>query len=396
MKPLPLRILIIIAFTFSSWTLYAQSNYRPGYIITLSKDTVYGQIDYRTDDMNARRCTFKPDGSSIINTYIPNEINGYRYTDDGKYYVSRVVKLKENVPEQSVFLEYLLQGIRNLYYYEDSEHVRLYFIEKGDGLVKVDAPIINKIDSDGRRVGGTINRYVPILKYVFDDYPDLNSKIDSASFTHKDMIDIAKEYHTKVCKSNEECIEFETKVDKRVVQVYITPYIGFIQYWVPSFIQIGSTMKGSYLIGTNVAFGSRRWMSSLTFCLDLSLSKYRMDYLEMERKKRYDLQLSRTVFSPKIGIRYTYPNKRIRPFIEVLGGLDVMFNSTVKVVQTAETIDYPSDRYLGYAVNAGLFIKYSQKIDDYITLRVGYEGAKTPSFKTTNFHAMSLVLGYTF
>ena len=43
--------------------LYAQNNYRPGFIITVQKDTIYGEIDYRTDKMNAKRCVFQSQGN---------------------------------------------------------------------------------------------------------------------------------------------------------------------------------------------------------------------------------------------------------------------------------------------------------------------------------------------
>ena len=46
-----------------------------------------------------------------------------------------------------------------------------------------------------------------------------------------------------MCTSNEDCIEFEAKEDKRSIQLDITPYVGVIQYNVPS----GSIAHPNYL-----------------------------------------------------------------------------------------------------------------------------------------------------
>ena len=57
-KTILYRLILLNAFLLLISTIYAQSNYRPGFIITLQKDTVYGVIDYRTDKINATRCVF--------------------------------------------------------------------------------------------------------------------------------------------------------------------------------------------------------------------------------------------------------------------------------------------------------------------------------------------------
>ena len=76
MKTILLKIFLTSTFSFLIITAYAQSNYRPGFVISLQNDTIYGQIDFRTDKMNAKRCVFKPSPASA----------GNRHTDSpGKY-----------------------------------------------------------------------------------------------------------------------------------------------------------------------------------------------------------------------------------------------------------------------------------------------------------------------
>lgn len=172
--------------------LCAQNNYRPGFIITLQKDTVYGEIDYRTDGMNAGRCVFQSKANAKVETYYPFDILGYRFTDDGKFYVSKFIELQYKAPSKPVFLEYLLKGMKSLYYYETEGRIPVYFVENGDILIKVDAPILAEGVS-GFQFKGDKDRYIPILHYAFSDCPQLGSRIDRTRFNHKGLIKVAKE-----------------------------------------------------------------------------------------------------------------------------------------------------------------------------------------------------------
>jgi hypothetical protein len=54
---------VFILFITLGWTamLYAQGNYKPGYIITDQNDTITGWINLRTDKNNQRQCVQKND-----------------------------------------------------------------------------------------------------------------------------------------------------------------------------------------------------------------------------------------------------------------------------------------------------------------------------------------------
>lgn len=227
MKMILFRLICLKTCLLLIPVLYAQNNYRPGFIITVQKDTIYGEIDYRTDKMNAKRCVFQSQGNDTEPvTYHPFEILGYRFTDDGKYYVSKNIELKYGV-STPVFLEYLLQGMKSLYYYETEDNIPIYFVEDNNTLVKIDAPKLSK-QATNIQFKGQTDRYIPLLHYAFKDCPSLAPQIDRARFSRKEMIKITKEYHYAMCTSNEDCIEFEAKEDKRSIQLDITPYVGVI------------------------------------------------------------------------------------------------------------------------------------------------------------------------
>lgn len=389
MKRLTLKAIFQAAFLLTCISVYSQSNYRPGFIITLEQDTVYGQIDFRTDKMNAQRCVFKSEENAKPLTYLPFEILGYRFTDDGKYYVSRMIKLDEKLEEIPVFLEYLLQGIKSLYYYESEDH-ELYFIQEGEQLVTLDAPELEKMKSEGMVVNGHSDRYVPTLQYVFKDCPELTTKVLKTPFTHKGLIDITKEYHYAVCKSGEDCIEFENRTGGRKgVQILFTPYVGLVQY---DFVSYDNVQKPniSYMAGVNIAITNRRWMGIISGVLDFSLSK--LDMLPYQPYNTAEYDFTATAVSMKLGIRVMYPKGKVRPFIE--GGADFF-----KRLKKDDFRDLYPGGYLGIGAN----MKLTHNERQALFVRVQFERVRDTLGHSIFFiepkpfiNGWSAVVGYTF
>jgi hypothetical protein len=130
-----LSIKTIILFVFLLLSLWgnSQNNYVPGYIITNKQDTIHGLIDFRTDRMNNSVCKFKVSLQDSVKTYLPYEISGYRFVNETKYYISKTVTIDK--VEYKLFLEYLVQGILNLYYLDNGNPC--YIFEAKDHIVRL-------------------------------------------------------------------------------------------------------------------------------------------------------------------------------------------------------------------------------------------------------------------
>ena len=105
-----------------------QINLREGIVITLQGDTLHGDIDYRTDEMNAKNCLFRQDGTSDFTNFQPGEIKAYRFLENGRYYVS-----KHTPDGKLLFLEYVVRGQLNLYYVGSTIHNNIYYLENEKG-----------------------------------------------------------------------------------------------------------------------------------------------------------------------------------------------------------------------------------------------------------------------
>ena len=124
-----MKHLMVFIALFLTLVTKAQVNPKEGFIITNQKDTIYGMIDYRTNTINAQQCVFKADDASEYVKYTPGQILGYRFKENGKFYVSK--KFDNN---EEFFAEFLVDGIMNLYRKEKGFR-QIYYLENEEGKV---------------------------------------------------------------------------------------------------------------------------------------------------------------------------------------------------------------------------------------------------------------------
>lgn len=198
------RNILILIFTLIAVELNAQSNFRPGYVILNNSDTIVGKIDYRGERIMCKTCRFKPLDSDSVTMYTPNELIEYRFIN-GKRYISRSLE-----SGTTVFLEYLINGKLNVYYYCDNKGYDYYFIDK-QGLPLKEIPYEEgfRIREDGTRVFYQSTNHIGILQAYTNDAEDYNKKsLNIVTPNHNNLIKFAEDYHNVVCK-DENCIIYE-------------------------------------------------------------------------------------------------------------------------------------------------------------------------------------------
>jgi hypothetical protein len=196
-----LKIFILISIL----KLNAQSDFRNGYIINNNKDTIYGLIDYRGDVSSAKKCVFKKEINSEKQIFKPKAIKGYRFIDS-KYFISKKIKNKY------VFLEYLINGLIDIYYYRDDKGDH-YYIDNNSGELhelrnEEKTLIINNITYTKET-----KEYIRALKYIFKKSPSIVKKIENIKLKHQPLIDITIDYHKEVCP-DKMCMVYEKTIPK--------------------------------------------------------------------------------------------------------------------------------------------------------------------------------------
>lgn len=196
---------------------FIKGDFRSGFVITNESDTVYGQVNLQSNYQNSRICEFIKQGSDTLINFEPGDIKGYRIYDE-KYYVTKTVQIDS--AEQTLFLEFLLEGIVNLYYYNGYGKV-IYFIEK-DGELTALSNEESILIKDGIKYSVNTHKYKGLLKYVFRDSPDIGKKIQHTSFDMKPLINVTREYHNSVC-DDYQCIDYTKSIH---LGMFLEPSVG--------------------------------------------------------------------------------------------------------------------------------------------------------------------------
>jgi len=211
-----------LVLLFISITTNAQRDFRSGYIILSSGDTLRGEIDFARDARMSQSCLFRIDKNVAPRNYSPDEIKAYRL-DDGRYFIS------ENIPGRGrIFLEYLVDGKLNIYHDADLRNEYYYVRKEGDS--------IRELKKGGRikEVDGVQYKLPPLeaqglLSALTNDAPQFQSRIRNIkSLDQRYLVSLAVDYHNAVC-NDQKCMVFEKTLPP--VRISVQPYFGYSIYF---------------------------------------------------------------------------------------------------------------------------------------------------------------------
>lgn len=271
-----------------------KSRIKKGFIITNETDTVYGKLLLDSNSKNAQKCVFVPQGTSDTKTFLPGEILGYRFQEDGKFYVTHQIPYKNTT--RVVFLEYLLQGTLSLYCFYEWERTHFY-IEDAEGTFW-------ELEYDGdASIAPRRERYKGQLSYLMQDAPKTLSNVSNTQFERLELQDVLQMYHEEVCTTGEKCVRFELK-DKGKIEV-----VGYVQAGAQhTFLTSQSSWVHLAMPSLTIGFDLRSLRISRSFSF---FADFTANYLHTER----DPNFWTLMLTPQVGCRYRYPNGKVRPFV---------------------------------------------------------------------------------
>lgn len=137
---------LLILFWVIPFLSIAQSNFKKGYVVANSKDTLKGYIDYKESDLNPSSVKFKDNPESKPQTFTIDECIAYSIDSFEKYekYVVSVSTSREELSSLSagrdtsfridtVFLRVLNHGKNiTLFSYRDNIKMRFYIMDKNE------------------------------------------------------------------------------------------------------------------------------------------------------------------------------------------------------------------------------------------------------------------------
>lgn len=211
------NLYLFLLLTAIQLSASAQSEFHPGFVVTNDMDTLHGLIDNRGDILNTHLCRFKVNETSPIQDYKPDDINSYRFINN-KYYISK--KVTVNGLPVIKFLEFLVDGVVDLYLYRDSYGLQ-YYIETEDGRMlelKEEETVVHQGNTAYLRKK---KEYIGTLKSIFHKAPQLSNDIETARLNRVSLIKVVESYHNEVC-TDQKCIVYKKNVKKNMVAMSIT------------------------------------------------------------------------------------------------------------------------------------------------------------------------------
>jgi hypothetical protein len=359
---------------------YSQNDWKTGYIIKNSGDTVFGMIENRDSKANSNHCYFRKDEVSETFRYGPTELEGYRI-HDGKFYVSKNIAGGDSI--RKLFLEFLIEGRVNVFHYKDDKSH--FFIEKEGKLHElINTTIIKEIN--GTKYFIDQKEYLGLLNSLMKD-ANIESFIDKSRLESKSLIKIAKNYHERVC-TNEQCIIYEKKI--KPVHATLGFHIGESINRFNFGDELISDYRMSSYLGCRVEFENIiNYSENLTLQVDLNVQKFSKynfkekfkfttisyngsyytiyDETYTNGQKDIDIDLKAVVLKLPVVVNYTFSKGKIRPYL----GLGI--SNTVVVSQNKDFI---------YTI---FYHEFNQSIPTYLLGFVGRLGCK---YVLKNNHAI--------
>jgi hypothetical protein len=161
----------------------AQMDFRKGYIITNSDDTVKGHVDYK----NLTICTFKESlEETDYKTFMPGEIIGFGFNFN-RWFISKTIN-----DQTQVFLECLTLGSISLYAYKD-----IFYMETSDTLVELEKET-KKIQTGGAKSIFIFRKYIGLVNVLLKECAPDVQQLNRLKYSKKSFIKLVEDYNNCV------------------------------------------------------------------------------------------------------------------------------------------------------------------------------------------------------
>jgi len=312
-------------------------DFREGYIVTRTLDTLHGQISYRSG-RTINECEFKPSKKAPVVKYTGDDLASFEVD----YTVYHSVKLaSDTLNAGTVFMSVLALGEIDLYKFH-----RFFFLLREGELIGLPEPLLVSVDRpgvlDGSKYMQKDSRYVVILNQIVSE---CSINANETEYNERDMIQLISAFNS--CNGNSEKLSEMTRLRVN--------FQAFVSYGTSS---MDLSYKGKYaLADLHVPF-TRDWMFSGGGSIDLSIPRltdrlfvtaelwygkyafqghFETRYLGGNLSQEHSITL--TSLKIPIGLRYDFVGGQANtPYVK--GGLEI--NHVIKSeYKTYDTIVYP-------------------------------------------------------
>ncbi|MCC3157267.1 PorT family protein [Hymenobacter sp. 15J16-1T3B] len=172
----------------------AQTDFRPGYVLPLTGDTLRGELDYRGSLRSSRLCRFRPAAGAPATEYRPEQLRGYGFAGS-KHYEARAVALAAGPDSTRLFLERLVSGKAALYFVRDDQGQDHFYVAKAGGPLRALRQTSGETTVDGLRYQQTNREYQGVLADVFVDCVTVKAGVSKVRLNAGDLTAAVRGYN---------------------------------------------------------------------------------------------------------------------------------------------------------------------------------------------------------
>lgn len=380
-----LKSIFLLTAVLLSLVVSGQLNFKKGYVITHSSDTLFGKINDRGGYRNSKICVFRAANSNKVVKYRPEEIKAYRMDDD-KYYVSKQVEAIDQ--NKYVFIDVLIKGKVNLYHHRKSKNMAFY-IQKEDGdligLANVEVPLHYKHEQNVATLYSPTyilhNKiFRDTLYSVFSDSEKILDRIEGVEYDQKSLSAITKDYINEVCKGND-CINYERDLNKykprfglfsgvQLAQISFLPSVKGM-YTLEEKSTIESNTFTTFPIGIFLNVPMPLISERLSFQMELISNgiDYRQRFTSAQNYNDTIIGINTKTIGIPLLLKYELGRGKLSPSISIGKEISFVYNSTVTVDQNKDLRIHPVQKG-GWFGEAGLNYKIAPKFSIFANIRV--------------------------
>lgn len=408
------RLLLILTLCFViSGITFSQARFFEGFIIANNQDTLHGLIEYKGNQTSTEVCIYKENEQSAPVSYKPYEIKGYKYGMN-KFYVSKEVY--QNGQKRQMFVEYLVDGIIDLYCYYENSNPHYLVQTENDSLIelKVVKKLINASDAKAMQNRTAFSKgasenyvyesktYVYILKDVFKASPKVAARADQAALSHGSLIKLASSYHHEMCP-DQECKIYKKGSDGNL-KAGIMLGVGNLSLGKSSsndyfYYYLGDIDLVTYYpyLGFFVLTGLPGINANMYFQFEGAVNRFNMEvsgYSNLNGMIFYnEVEFSQTCFTVNGMLKYALGEKKLRPVLQFGGfvsyGLGESFKRRTQGVNQTGKLSPFSALDFGIGAGTGLMFETAKKKTILLDLRYRL-GFNFTDVANANYYSLSI------
>lgn len=373
-------LLIIISIALYQ-TIYSQNDFRKGYIVSLKNDTINGYVAYKENDSQYKTCHFKLAEDQELSKYDPSQILGYRYLND-KVFISKEV-IKEDLTKEKAFLEILVKGKATLYGY-----LGVFYIEMQDKEMHklIDEKVL--VEKNGKEYYKNSNRHIAALSYLLADCESIKEKINKVTYRELKLTKLIELYNE--CDGGESIsfkvekpgfkTEFGLVIGMNSSQLNFSSDLHNTEHLTNGFNRENSMMPGIYFDFSSPRLNERTSINIGLFYIPATYTSYTIVKSSSTLTDYNNVTIEVEQLKIPLAFRYTFPEKKITPYINLGGSYTYHLSSSSLWVQERDAnntvITYErepieiGDGQLGFWGGFGVKKSLGNKIGGFMEVRL--------------------------